>query len=393
VFRTPIIAPGGCSCYASIETNEPRVCFGPDLERAPRTIISMEERTLRLLALTRLPGFGHYKIACLVRSGGVDELYEAPRRFADLIGEDFVQALETGVARKQAEAVADLARRKGQLMVALGEPAYPASLAAIYDPPPILFLRGSLGKGQRRVAIVGARGATPFGRSLAKDIARGLAQHGIEVVSGLARGIDGAAHEGALAGGGTTLAVLGSSVDIVYPGEHAALAARIERQGVVLSELPPATGPSAGQFPKRNRIIVGLSEAVIVVEAGQKSGALITARLALDEGRDVLAVPGRPSDPLAHGPNLMIRDGATLVRGLEDALDHLGIERGPAKGVSSPPDKILRQLQDSVTKTIDQLAVDTGLAPPLLMARLSELELDGRVERLPGTLFRAAGTA
>jgi DNA processing protein len=353
----------------------------------------MEERVLRLLTLARLPGLGHYRIACLVRSGGVDELYEAPRRFVDLIGEAIVQALETGSARKDAEAVADLARRKGQSMIALGEPDYPASLAAIYDPPPVLFLRGSLVAGPRRVAIVGARGATPFGRSLAKDLARGLARHGIEVVSGLARGIDGAAHEGALAGGGTTLAILGSSVDIVYPAEHAPLAARIERQGAVLSELPPATAPAAGQFPKRNRIIVGLSEAVIVVEAGSKSGALITTRLALDEGRDVLAVPGRPSDPLAYGPNLMIRDGATLIRSLDDALEHLGLGRAPAKGVSSPPDKILLQLKDSVTKTIDQLAVDTGLAPPLLMARLSELELDGRVERLPGTLFRAAGTA
>jgi DNA processing protein len=353
----------------------------------------MEERVLRLLTLTRLQSFGHNRIARLVRTGGVDELYETPRRFVDLIGESIVQPLESGSARKEAETVADAARRKGQSLIALGDPDYPPALAAIYDPPPILFLRGSLVAGPRRVAIVGARGATPFGRSLARDIACGLAQHGIEVVSGLARGIDGASHEGALAGNGTTLAVLGSSVDIVYPAEHADLAARIERQGAVLSELAPGTGPAPGQFPKRNRIIVGLSETVVVIEAGSKSGALITTRLALEEGRDVLAVPGRPSDPLAYGPNLMIRDGATLIRSLDDALDHLGFEPASGKGVSRPPDKILQQLTNSVTKTIDQLAVDTGLAPPLLMARLSELELDGRVERLPGTLFRAASTS
>jgi DNA processing protein len=138
---------------------------------------------------------------------------------------------------------------------------------------------------------------------------------------------------------------------------------------------------------------VGLSEGVIMVEAGSRSGALITTRLALDEGRDVLAVPGRPSEPLAYGPNLMIRDGATLIRGLQDVLEHLGIESASPKGLSSPPDKILDQLKDSAAKSVNQLVVDTGLAPPLLMARLSELELAGRVERLPGTLFRCTSTA
>jgi DNA processing protein len=194
-------------------------------------------------------------------------------------------------------------------------------------------------------------------------------------------------------GGGRTLAVLGSSVDIVYPSEHQSLSTRIEASGAVISELPPGTPPTAAQFPRRNRIIVGLSEAVIMVEAGARSGALITTRVALEEGRDVLAVPGRPGDPLAYGPNLMIRDGATLVRGIDDVLQHLGIEAAPAQGLSSPPDKIMQQLKESAAKSIDQLAVDTGLAPPLLMARLSELELLGKVERLPGTLFRSAGQA
>ena len=170
-------------------------------------------------------------------------------------------------------------------------------------------------------------------------------------------------------------------------------AAGIEARGAVISELPPKTPPAASQFPSRNRIIVGLSEAVIVVEAGSRSGASITARLALDEGRDVLAVPGRPSDPLAYGPNALIRDGAVLIRGLQDVLEHLKLEAAPSPGLSSPPDKILQQLKDSSVKSIDQLTVDTGIATPDLMARLSELELDGRIERLPGTLFRSAGPA
>ncbi len=353
----------------------------------------MDETTLRILILARLPGFGSRKIASLVKAGGVDEVVDHPRRFAELIGEPAVKALEDGSARVEAERTLKAAASKGQSVTAIGSADYPASLAAIYDPPPILFYRGSLASGARRVAIVGARGATPAGRSLARDLAKGLSAQGIEVVSGLARGIDGSAHEGALSGPSTTLAVLGSSVDIVYPGEHKPLAARIEARGAVISELPPGTPPAASQFPTRNRIIVGLSEAVIMVEAGSRSGALITARVALEEGRDVLAVPGRPSEPLAYGPNLMIRDGATLIRGLPDVLEHLGIEAASPKGLSSPPDKILDQLKDSAAKSVDQLIVDTGLAPPLLMARLSELELLGRVERLPGTLFRSAGPA
>ena len=341
----------------------------------------------------RLQGFGPHRIASLVRAVGVDDVYESPRRFANLIGESALHMLESRTARREAEDVYRRAVGKGQSVVALGTPQYPPALAAIYDPPPVLFVRGSLAGGARRVAIVGARGATPAGRAFARDLARGLAGRGLEVVSGLARGVDGAAHEGALLGQGTTLAVLGSSVDIIYPGEHEELASRVERRGAVLSELPPGTKPAPAHFPNRNRIIVGLSEAVVVVEAAMRSGALITARVALDEGRDVLAVPGRPGDPLSHGPNLLIRDGATLVRGLDDVLEHLGIEPVPPKGLSIPLDKILANLVDSTPKSVDQLAVDTGLAPPLLMVRLSELELDGKIERLPGTLFRSASPA
>jgi DNA processing protein len=353
----------------------------------------MDERTLRILTLARLPGLGPRKIRNLVKASGVDEFIENPRRFAELIGDEALTKLENRSARGEAERILAEASSLGQSVAAIGSATYPMSLAAIYDPPPVLFYRGSLEGQARRVAIVGARGATPSGRSLARDLARGLSVQGLEVVSGLARGIDGAAHEGALLGPSTTLAVLGSSVDIVYPSEHKALASKIEQRGAVISELPPRTHPTASQFPSRNRIIVGLCEAVIMVEAGSKSGALITTRLALDEGRDVLAVPGRPSEPLAYGPNLMIRDGATLIRGLEDVLEHLGIEAASPETLSSPPEKILTHLRQSSVKSVDQLIVDTGLAPPVLMARLSELELEGRVERLPGTLFRAATPA
>jgi len=340
-----------------------------------------------------LPGFGARRMASLMRAGGVDDVYESPHRFERLIGAAAVQHLRDGTARAAAERVYRQAIQKGQSVIALETASYPRALAALYDPPPVLFLRGCLRPDVRRVAIVGARGATPWGRSFARDLGRGLASKGVEVVSGLARGIDGAAHEGALKGGGSTLAVLGSSVDIIYPPEHEALASRIEASGGVLSELPPGTGPVASQFPSRNRIIVGLSEAVIVVEAGSRSGALITARVALEEGRDVLAVPGRPADPLAFGPNLILRDGGILVRGVEDVLEHLGIAQEETSSESAPSDSILEKLADSAAKSIDQLAVDTGLAAPLLMARLAELELQGKIERLPGTLFRSASPA
>ncbi len=345
----------------------------------------------------QLPRLGPSKIARLVRADGLDDVYERPRVFLEQLGEAVVREIEAGTSRRVAERVCKQAEALGQTLIALGSPAYPASLAAIYDPPPVLFVRGSLSELSRRVAIVGSRGATGSGRSIARDLASGLARHGLEVVSGLARGVDGAAHEGALAARGRTLAVLGSSVDVVYPGEHKPLAARIESSGAVISELPPGTGPKPAQFPRRNRIIVGLVEAVIVVEAGARSGALITARLALDEGREVLAVPGRPGDPLAFGPNLMIRDGGVLIRGLDDVLEHLGIDFGVVgaalAGALPSPDPILEKLTGSAAKSIDQLTVETGLATPALMARLAGLELAGRIERLPGTLFRSASPA
>ena len=353
----------------------------------------MDERTLRLLTLLQLPNFGVRRIAALVRANAVDELCEKPRRFKDLLGPAILDALETPAARTKAESIYREALKKGQSLLALGADGYPASLGAIYDPPPVLFIRGSLDDGRRRVAIVGARGATGWGRSLARDLARGLVANGIEVVSGLARGIDGSAHEGALIGKGSTLAVLGSGIDIIYPNEHEMMARRIENSGAVLSEFPPTTRPAPAHFPQRNRIIVGLSEAVIVVEAGIRSGASITARMALDEGRDVLAVPGRPGDPLSYGPNLLIRDGATLVRGIDDVLEHLGLAVNTPDKKSQPADAMLQKLSDSAAKSVDQLALDTGLAPSVLMARLSELELEGKVERLPGTLFRSATPA
>jgi DNA processing protein len=237
---------------------------------------------------------------------------------------------------------------------------------------------------------VGARAATGLGLAFARVLARDLAAAGLTVVSGLARGIDTRAHRGALDAGGRTVAVLGSGLDRLYPEENAALAAQIERDGAVVSEFPPGTGPWKQNFPRRNRVIAGWGSAVVVVEAGAKSGALSTARAALDEGREVMAVPGHPSQPNAEGTNGLIRDGAALVRGAADVLAEMGVpaQREMLKCVAGrPADPVLSALPPGDAACIDDIQARCGVALPALLARLAELEVAGEVVRLSGALF------
>ena len=204
-------------------------------------------------------------------------------------------------------------------------PTYPALLREIVDPPIVLWLVGAAAcLSEPAVAIVGSRRATPAGIAVARRIGRGLAEAGLVVVSGLARGIDGAAHQGALDAGGRTVAILGCGADVVYPPEHASLAKRVAEAGALVSEFPPCTPPLPRHFPLRNRIISGLSRAVVVIEASDRSGSLITARAALDQGRDVLAVPGNVASGRYSGCHALIKDGAPLVETVEDVLNELG---------------------------------------------------------------------
>jgi DNA processing protein len=205
-------------------------------------------------------------------------------------------------------------------VVALGDPDYPALLKQIHDPPPRLFVSGRL-PAEPMIAIVGSRRATPYGQRAARRLARDLSALGVVVVSGLARGIDAAAHRGALEGGSPTVAVMATGLDRIYPPEHAELAQAIAQSGAVITEAEPGTPPLPGRFPVRNRIISGLSLGVVVVEAAQRSGALITARMAAEQGRDVLCVPGSIENPLATGVHQLIKDGAKLVQTVEDVLD------------------------------------------------------------------------
>jgi DNA processing protein len=275
-------------------------------------------------------------------------------------------------------------------VVRRGAADYPTWLGRIHDPPGALWVRGRLHaeEGTRAVAIVGARAATPLGLGFARVLAADLAAAGVTIVSGLARGIDTAAHLGALDAAGRTVAVLGSGIDRPYPHQNLALAEVIARTGALVSEFAPGTEPWKANFPRRNRTIAGWSRLVVVVEAAERSGALITARVALDEGRDVMAVPGHPSCPGAAGTNALLRDGAAVVRDARDVLAELGLDAcpsPPARGAEEDP--LAAALPRGVPVSLEELAGRVPHPVPELLARLSELELRGTVRRLAGGLF------
>jgi DNA processing protein len=274
------------------------------------------------------------------------------------------------------------------------DPAFPALLAAIHDPPPRLFLRASTAGpallSQPAVAVVGARSCSSYGRSVARSLARDLAAAGLVVVSGMARGIDGEAHRGALEAGGATVAVLGCGVDRDYPAAHTELARRIVEAGVVVSEYEPGVEPAPWRFPARNRIIAGLCRATVVVEARQRSGALITADFALEEGREVLAVPGEITSSLSHGTNALLRLGATPVTCAEDVLEAYGLEPAtPVTAALGPTaERLLARLGEGAL-TADEVVRASGVEAGEGAAALVELELAGRITLEDG-VYRAA---
>ncbi len=293
----------------------------------------------------------------------------------------------------------DKAVKFGARAIAAIEPDYPEALAAIEDAPPIIFAGRNISLFQRpSVAIVGARNASSNGKRIAAQLAAALSEAGLVVVSGLARGIDTEAHKASLAGG--TIAVVAGGIDVIYPPENAALQARIFESGCVITEAPVGTEPMARHFPRRNRIISGLTPGVIVVEAARNSGSLITARMALEQGREVFAVPGSPLDPRAQGANNLIREGATLTESAEDVLRVL--MAGQAGRVRAAPpesptpaasmgdaeaEEARRQVLEALSPApvaVDELARDCQVSLPVVMTILLELELAGRLERQPG---------
>jgi DNA processing protein len=293
---------------------------------------------------------------------------------------------------REIEAVA----RIGAHYIFLGEPTYPSALAELDTAPPALIISGSTALfEQPMVAMVGARNASASACRFAQDLAFRLTDAGVVIVSGLARGIDTAAHKGALSGG--TIGVIASGIDIAYPPENAALQAAIASEGLLIAEQPPGREPLARHFPSRNRIIAGLTIGTIVVEAAPKSGSLITARLANEAGREVMAVPGSPLDPRAQGCNQLIRDGATLIQSADDVLEAIrplgNIVRSPRvpyrsdDSYAEPDDSARRQLTSLLSHApvaVDELIRQSGLPAGVVQMVLLELELAGRLERHAG---------
>ncbi|MEJ2184531.1 MAG: DNA-processing protein DprA [Gemmatimonadota bacterium] len=355
------------------------------------------QRLDTLFRLLLLPGIGPVGLRELVRRHGSPDAAlrsDAPdvrQARAELAG-------RPGLAGRIDRAITTV-ERLGVRVLTLGDADYPERLLHLHDPPFCLFTRGDLGLLARPVVgVVGTRRHTEYGGEMARRLAAGLSRAGVVVVSGLARGIDGLAHAASLAGG--TVAVLGCGVDVVYPKEHARLQARIARQGLLVSEFLPGEPPDTYRFPQRNRLIAALASAIVVVEAGAKSGALSTARHAADLGRDIMAVPGRADRRTSAGTNALIRDGARLVTSARDVLEELGLPAEPApagarrdgsaaqhQGLSADP--LWRTLRDE-PRLLDDIAAAAGLEPGQALAGLLALELEGHARQLPGRRFARA---
>lgn len=361
------------------------------------------------LRLSLTPGVGNVAARALLAAFGLPagifaQSHEALRQVA---GSAQAQALQ----REPVELAALLERTLDWLrgtdaegttrrILTLGDPGYPASLLETADPPLLLYLLGApafeLTQLDRSIAMVGSRNPTAQGAGNARAFARAFGEAGLTVVSGLALGIDGAAHEGALEAAGpgrlATVAVVGTGLDRVYPARHRALAHRIAARGLVVSEYPLGTPPLNQNFPKRNRIIAGLTRGTLVVEAALRSGSLITARLAVEQGREVFAIPGSIHSPQSRGCHALIRQGAKLVESVADVLEELGL-------ADAPPAAAPAALDDATEPALlgalgfdpvglDALCARTGFSPAMLQAQLLELELAGRIARLPGGLFQ-----
>lgn len=308
--------------------------------------------------------------------------------------------------RDQVPGILEAMEKCGADLITIQDPEYPDALRNIPDPPPVLYCRGGMKKEENCVAVVGSRRATCYGLDMAKRLSCDLARRGITIVSGLARGIDSKAHLGALDAGGRTIAVLGCGVDVIYPGENKALMEKICESGAILSEYLPGTQPIPFHFPARNRIISGLSQGVIIVEASDRSGSLITADFALEQGREVFAVPGNINSRNSSGTNRLIRDGARLVTDASDILEELNACRNRETGRTTeekPRDGEIGSLSDSIFGAdertisqrllegpahIDTIARDCGISVQLAGSVLIMLELSGFVEQLPGKYYK-----
>jgi DNA processing protein len=358
------------------------------------------------VALSTLPGISRTRAAAIFKElrdhSALDDV-----TLSDVIAacapDAAVDAI-AGAARDEAAGLLEAARNTNVGVIRWDDDRYPPLLRAIPDPPPVLWVRGRDDVLTRPgVAIVGSRAATPYAMEVAARLGGELADRGLMVVSGLARGADGAAHRGCLTAGGTTVGILGCGPDVVYPPEHRELAANICVEGALVSELGPGAPPLPEHFPLRNRLISGISLAVVVVEASDKSGSLITARYALEHGRDVMAVPGSVLGGRNRGSHALLKDGAKVVEAADDILEELGwpaLSRaeGPAIPVDREishnplkPEPLLARLTPGEAYDLDEMSATLGLAGSKLLPRLTEWEMQGRLVKVAGGRYLLAG--
>ena len=354
------------------------------------------------LALSFIDGLGSVNYCNLIRRFGSPEgIFKASVQELEAVGgirpkviEEIKAFTQSGRVEQELEGM----RKHRVSLVSFLDDNYPSRLLTIYDPPPFLYVKGDLEHGDKlAVAVVGSRFASHYGQLTAEKISRDLAREGIVIVSGMARGIDSSAHRGALAAGGRTIAVLGCGIDINYPAENKNLKEAIASQGAVISEFPLSTPPAPSHFPMRNRIISGLSLGVVVVEASHRSGSLITARLALEQGRDVFAVPGNIDSLRSRGTHRLIKDGAKLVEDARDILtemlpqikggsEWISTHQEEEKTLSEEARRILDVL-DQGQLQIDSITTQTALSSGQVSSILLELELKGIIRQLPGKVF------
>jgi DNA processing protein len=372
--------------------------------------LSFEKNLVDWVALSLVSGVGSRTAAALIdRFGSPTACFEAgPAALAEAgLKREQVEAISSSETREEAARQIDETERRGGQILTLHDARYPALLKEIYDPPIVIYAKGDLGRAleQPPIAVVGSRHCSTYGRNVAEMLSRDLGERGVTIVSGLARGIDSAAHQGALDGGGITVAVMATGLDAVYPKENRKLAEQIAERGALITEFCEQTPPLSQNFPFRNRIISGISRGVLVVEAAERSGSLITARMAYEQGRDVFAVPGNITSSKSFGPNFLIKDGAKLVHTWRDVVEEFPIEI--KRGILSAERAALEQKQyemDEVTLSenerqilsrlrpdepthIDSLITRSRLQPGEMMGALLRLEMLDRIKQLPGKSF------
>lgn len=354
------------------------------------------------VALSLVPGVGSVLFKRLLELfERPEEVFRAPLKEllqVEGVGEKVVREIQKGPPEKGVEKELRLLQEVGGRILTIQDSLYPRRLKEIYDPPPVLYTRGEIkGEDDLALSIVGSRKTSPYGRWITEKISEEIARHGVTIVSGLARGIDSVAHIGAIAGGGRTLAVLGCGVDVVYPPENRTLYRQVIDHGAVLSEFPMGSPPEGMHFPRRNRIISGLSIGVVVIQASARSGSLITADYAIEQGREVFAIPGNIGADGSRGTNRLIKEGAKLVESSEDILEEILPQwkrekesllkvPSPEEGLPMEEKGIYQRLGDSPLH-IDEIIRESRLDPGKVSSLLMNLEIKGLVVQWPGKCF------